>query len=133
VRTPNVTTYTVFVSFNFVLDTVQERCKDVLWSVVQLRCTQLPKLTVTVTSHHFTSHHITSHHIASHHIISCHITSHHTTSHHITSHPITSHHYIVSSFTFYVRCAFYCYKVPPLFPSALLHYFFPPILCPFFP
>jgi len=44
--------YAVFVSFSFVLDTMQTRYKDFPWSVVQFRCTQLPKLTVTVTSHH---------------------------------------------------------------------------------
>jgi len=52
--------YAVFVSFSFVLDTMQARCMEVPWSVIQFRCTQLPKLTVTVTSHHITSHHITS-------------------------------------------------------------------------
>ena len=44
--------YAVFVSFSFVLDTMRARCKEVPWSVVQFRCTQLPKLTETVTSHH---------------------------------------------------------------------------------
>ena len=130
VRTPNDTNYAVFNSFSFVLDTMQARCKDVHLSVVQFRCTQLPKLTVTVTSHHTTSphstshhiishhttpHHLTSHHttpyhitshhttpyhITSHHIILHHITSHHIKSQHITSHHITSYHYFVSSFTF---------------------------------
>ena len=51
--------YSVFVSFSFVLDTMQARCKEVPWSAVQFRCTQLPKLTVTVTSHHITTHIVT--------------------------------------------------------------------------
>jgi len=46
--------YAVFISFSFVLDTIQARCQGVPWSVVQFRCTQLPKLTVTVTSHYIT-------------------------------------------------------------------------------
>jgi hypothetical protein len=38
---------------------MQTQYKDFPWSVVQFRCTQLPKLTVTVTSHHITTHIIT--------------------------------------------------------------------------
>jgi len=100
VRTPNVTYYPVFMSISFVLHSMQAWCKDIPRSVVQLRCTQLPKPTVTVTSHHITTHItslLTSHHITTHitsHHYSHHITT-HTTSHHITTH-ITSHHYSTS-------------------------------------
>ena len=92
VWTPNVTYCAVFMPFSFVLHSMQAWCKDVPSSVVQLRCTRLPKPTVTVTSHHITSL-LTSHHY-SHHITSL-LTSHHY-SHHITTHItslLTSHHY----------------------------------------
>jgi len=52
---PQMSHYAVFLSFSFVLDTMQARCEEVPWSVVQFRCTQLPKLPVTVTSRHITS------------------------------------------------------------------------------
>ena len=49
----------LFMSFSFVLDTMQAQCKDVPWCIVQLRCTQSPKSTVTMTSHHITTHIVT--------------------------------------------------------------------------
>ena len=85
-RTPYVTYYAVFLSFSFVLDTVQAPCKDVAWSVIHSKCTSNHSTshhTTSITSHHTKSHHTTSHHITSHHTTS--ITSHHITPHHITS------------------------------------------------
>ena len=52
-RTPNVMYYAVFVSVNFVLDTIHAWCKDIPWPVVYLRFIWLPKMTnFDITSLH---------------------------------------------------------------------------------